>query len=92
MEISEFENLFDSESDDNEELIGFTVDEVEQIQKAFDEGDVEDHLEGEDLSLCSTIISGITWDYDEACKVEVPKFCETVGPTKQLPQDATLLD
>ena len=89
---NEFENIFGDESGDDEDFMGFTAEDVAEIQRAYEEDNVEDLLEGEDLNPTNFNLHEIPWSCVDASEVTVPEFREPVGPTKKLPRDATPLD
>ena len=84
-------DIFGDESGNDEDFMGFTADDVAAIQRAYEEDNIKDLLEGDNDST-NFDIDEILWSYDDANEVTVPKFRELVGPAKKLPQDATPLD
>ena len=80
---NDFENIFGDESGDDEDFMAFTAEDVAAIQRAYEEDNIEDLLEGEDDST-NFDIEKIPWSSDDASEVTVTEFHESVGPTKKL--------
>ena len=94
---SAVENIFDdSDSDSGDDFVGFSREEAQQHLDRLNAMELEIDLEEEEDEEESDNDdeqpgeSFINWNTDES-EVSIPDFTEHVGPTKQMPRDATPL-